>query len=572
HEDASMVIIDSSTTTASITSPLVADESFSNHYDLHLDDNSKLQQHHQQHSPSPSISISSTSSQSSTSYEAPCSPMQTSSDTDMDADHDDDEMQSRTSSSPCSTASTPPTPSLLPKDTNGSSTFISPVDESAITLLMMKESTNSASTSPSNPPPPAPATASPTDPISSTLDKVQMSPLAQIACHIILRLVAQRWRHGLSLSKQTETSTPTTATPTPTLPTLDTEPSLDTATPPTIHLHLTNLKRFAAIALRHSRPSTPHLLMHGLLLVHRIVSIQGPLPTPLSSPTRLLLAGLMLSEAHLSDTQTSASVWARVAGIQEGPNGIAAIKREALEALAYDVGAKEEEYAAWVKAVKKCFAKAPMQQQQQQQQQPCAEMQQPQSTYANYHYTQQQQQPQQPPSTLSSATSQTYIEAMEGATIAAARSTMEMILAVRRARALLAQAKQSATATPPQKHLLPPSPPPRNIKPRIQANLPPHMSIPTAISSRIGGARAREFPRATIKRHNISPTGSPSRRIRRSRNAGKPVAARIRMAESAQVPTGGAVNEEERGSSWMRTVLARQDSFESCDGMEVDGR
>ncbi|KAJ3097543.1 hypothetical protein HDU97_004768 [Phlyctochytrium planicorne] len=478
------------------------------------------------------------------------------------------------SSTASSIPSTPPTPSLHPNDSNSSSTFISPVDESAITLLMLKES-NISSTAGASPCAPPSA-----DLISSKLDKIQLSPLAMIACHIILRLVAQRWRHGLALAKQMKESDLDTNLP---INSSDILPSLDNATPPTIHLHLHRLKRFASIALRHSRPSTPHLLMHGLLLVHRIVSVQGPLPLALSSPTRLLLAGLMLSEAHLSDTQTSASVWSRVAGIQEGPHGVAAIKREALQILAYDVGAKEEEYSAWVKAVKKCFEKPPQMAQQSPHQ-------------TREHHTQKHR---NFAASAASATSQGYIEAMEGATIAAARSTMEMIMAVRRARALLAQAKEASTcpgisksttsATSLKHELEEPSVQDslRKVKPRIQTTHLNHPTeIPTPITSKpieedtirtIGGARVVDLG---LKRHYatchantvLSPL-SPARRVRRAgmasgtkRNAvNHGLVNRERtITDIAQVPT--AV--EMTPSLWMRTVM----TVESADGMEVDGR
>ncbi|KAI8852781.1 hypothetical protein BC829DRAFT_45648 [Chytridium lagenaria] len=161
--------------------------------------------------------------------------------------------------------------------------------------------------------------------------------------------------------------------------------------------HLTNLKQFTSIALRHSRPSTPHLLMHALLISHRLVSLPT-LPPSITSPTHLLLVSLILSESHLSDTQTSTHLWSRVASIP--PHTIATLKREALTHLAYNITVKEPEYAAWVRAVKKCF----------------------------------DNRPKDPPQT-----SQTYIHAMQGATIAAAQSTADMIKAVRRARALLVE-------------------------------------------------------------------------------------------------------------------------------------
>ncbi|KAJ3313621.1 hypothetical protein HDU76_002597 [Blyttiomyces sp. JEL0837] len=78
-----------------------------------------------------------------------------------------------------------------------------------------------------------------------------------------------------------------------------------------------------------------------------------PLPPSLRSPTRLLLAGLILAESQLSDAQTPCSAWARVAGIAEGAVGVAMLKRDALVHLCFDVGVREGEFAAWVMVVKR---------------------------------------------------------------------------------------------------------------------------------------------------------------------------------------------------------------------------
>ncbi|KAJ3209549.1 hypothetical protein HDU67_006138, partial [Dinochytrium kinnereticum] len=271
--------------------------------------------------------------------------------------------------------------------------------------------------------------------LQAAMDEVTVSPLAQIACHVILRLISQRWRTGLASVEEQRRQHNSHAH------TQHQPPSAKTTTN-SITIHLLRLKRFASIALCRSRPSTPHLLMHGLLLVHRIVSISGPLPLSLASPTRLLLAGLMLSEAHLSDTQTAASVWARVAAIPEGPGGIATIKREALEALAYGVGVKEDEYAAWVRAVKKCFNK---------------------TTPTSFNHpirkfaeTRQNDAFADSPTAViipaqsGFSASKAYVDAMNGATIAAASSTVDMIAAVRRARTLLAETKPASPKPTPQ--------------------------------------------------------------------------------------------------------------------------
>ncbi|KAI8852790.1 hypothetical protein BC829DRAFT_383801 [Chytridium lagenaria] len=79
-----------------------------------------------------------------------------------------------------------------------------------------------------------------------------------------------------------------------------------------------------------SGPSHP--LLHALLLIHRIT--RNPLPASLQSPTHLLLAALILSEAQLSDRQTSTVVWSRL-----------------LE-MAFSTGVSVPEYSAWLASLK----------------------------------------------------------------------------------------------------------------------------------------------------------------------------------------------------------------------------
>ncbi|KAJ3329466.1 hypothetical protein HDU76_007843 [Blyttiomyces sp. JEL0837] len=200
--------------------------------------------------------------------------------------------------------------------------------------------------------------------------ELPMSQLAVIAVHVMTRLIANRWRQALVpiLAKQAAQ---------PTNPQLSQSNILNpTNLIAATHLHISRLRRFASICLRLSHPSTPHLTLYALLIVHRILtaasaskssiatslnedSLPLPLPVSLSSPTRLLLAGLILSESQLADAQTSCRVWAKAAGIAEGPAGVAKIKREALELLAYNVSVQPEEYEAWVVAVRKLFCEGP---------------------------------------------------------------------------------------------------------------------------------------------------------------------------------------------------------------------
>ncbi|KAI8621704.1 hypothetical protein BC830DRAFT_1076976 [Chytriomyces sp. MP71] len=205
--------------------------------------------------------------------------------------------------------------------------------------------------------------------------------------------------------------------------------------------HLAELNRFAASSLSHASltPSSPFVVMHALLLVHRILtnapsnppvantvkvthaspssqtppqlqrsrsapstsitavasvysagstssgSCSGASPPPttipisLHSPTRLLLAGLILADHYSSDHPLPMRIWSDLSGIgvvgtasriddaslhsthvtdmKEGSGGVVQIKRDALEFLAFHVGVRKEEFSAWCSTVRKWASK-----------------------------------------------------------------------------------------------------------------------------------------------------------------------------------------------------------------------
>ncbi|KAJ1543037.1 hypothetical protein HK405_009567 [Cladochytrium tenue] len=178
------------------------------------------------------------------------------------------------------------------------------------------------------------------------------SRLAQLAVQVMTRLVAPRWKVD------------------------DAGPQF-AATPlahPAVARHLDRLRRFAAIALRSPHPGAAHMTLYALLLVQRLLTgpavpslpstvlsssatpTPAPLPATLSSPTRLLLAGLVLAESQLADAQTSCAIWARAAGVPQGARGVAALKRDALAALRWDVAVPATVYANWTVAVRAAIA------------------------------------------------------------------------------------------------------------------------------------------------------------------------------------------------------------------------
>ncbi|KAI8619608.1 hypothetical protein BC830DRAFT_737617 [Chytriomyces sp. MP71] len=201
--------------------------------------------------------------------------------------------------------------------------------------------------------------------------------------------------------------------------------------------HLAALNRFAASSLSHASltPSSPFVVMHALLLVHRILTnapsnppiannvnvthaspssqpppqlqrsraapsasiaaiasaspagttsiggSSGPslppttIPISLHSPTRLLLAGLILADHYSSDHPLPLRMWSdwsgigvdgtasgiddaslhstRVEDMMDGSGGVVQIKRDALEFLAFHVGVRKEEFSAWCSTVRK---------------------------------------------------------------------------------------------------------------------------------------------------------------------------------------------------------------------------
>ncbi|KAJ1554008.1 hypothetical protein HK405_006261, partial [Cladochytrium tenue] len=185
------------------------------------------------------------------------------------------------------------------------------------------------------------------------------SRLAQLAVQVMTRLVAPRWKVD------------------------DAGPQFAAAplAHPGVARHLSRLRRFAAIALRSSHPGATHMTLYALLLVQRLLvgpavpslpfavssstaplapAPPPPLPATLSSPTRLLLAGLVLAESQLADAQTSCAIWARAAGVPQGARGVAALKRDALAALGWDVAVPAAVYASWTAAVRAAVAPPPM--------------------------------------------------------------------------------------------------------------------------------------------------------------------------------------------------------------------
>ncbi|KAJ3141933.1 hypothetical protein HK100_005329 [Physocladia obscura] len=153
---------------------------------------------------------------------------------------------------------------------------------------------------------------------------------------------------------------------------------------------LRNLLRFSSqiLAPAHVTPASPFVIMHALLLVHRILGQQQqkqqqeptyesnsafatqispssqetpstasasnsapPLPSSLSSPTNLLLAGIILADNYLNDHPVHASVFSNFQ--PSTTHSIRSIKHDALLCLGYNVGVNEREFGQWCTVVRK---------------------------------------------------------------------------------------------------------------------------------------------------------------------------------------------------------------------------
>ncbi|KAJ3129574.1 hypothetical protein HK101_005216, partial [Irineochytrium annulatum] len=159
------------------------------------------------------------------------------------------------------------------------------------------------------------------------------------------------------------------------------------------HLHSHSRSHSHAVlrALLHhllsaSKSFTPHSVLHALMVASRILSARETshastterLPEALADPVGLMVASVMITEAHLADRQTSCAVWGRfmAASVAEGQivvrveggagDGVeehvggdkgaaiacARLKRMALGWLNYDCHISLEEYVAWLKSLK----------------------------------------------------------------------------------------------------------------------------------------------------------------------------------------------------------------------------
>ncbi|KAI9345193.1 hypothetical protein BDR26DRAFT_856499 [Obelidium mucronatum] len=159
---------------------------------------------------------------------------------------------------------------------------------------------------------------------------------------------------------------------------------------------ISEMQRFVAKALptESITPSTPFVVMHALLLVHRILRsgsryttsnqqnsssplirnittsssattsttipqinpMPSPLPASLHSPTNLLIAGFILADSFFSDNPTRTRTWSDLSESIRNGDLIAQIKRDALICLAYDINVGEREFALWCSTVRKWAA------------------------------------------------------------------------------------------------------------------------------------------------------------------------------------------------------------------------
>ncbi|KAJ1566963.1 hypothetical protein HK405_007721, partial [Cladochytrium tenue] len=124
--------------------------------------------------------------------------------------------------------------------------------------------------------------------------------------------------------------------------------------------YMARLGRLVTLALLKT-PTPPQVVPVALSLVRRLAA-QAALPRSLATPTRLLLAALVLADATLSDMPVPARVWDEVAGAcgiikdDEGCCGglTAKLKGDALALLGFELHVSPNEFHAWLVALE-CF-------------------------------------------------------------------------------------------------------------------------------------------------------------------------------------------------------------------------
>ncbi|KAI9358292.1 hypothetical protein DFJ73DRAFT_794073 [Zopfochytrium polystomum] len=114
------------------------------------------------------------------------------------------------------------------------------------------------------------------------------------------------------------------------------------------HLHTLATSSLTVLALPY------HAVILALLFVKRLLALPE-VPAALCTPTKLLLAGLVLADAELCDSTVSMRTWAAVTGARGGGAQVAEIKRAALAALQFCVTVDADTYSAWLLNVKSFF-------------------------------------------------------------------------------------------------------------------------------------------------------------------------------------------------------------------------
>ncbi|KAJ1532723.1 hypothetical protein HK405_000888 [Cladochytrium tenue] len=100
----------------------------------------------------------------------------------------------------------------------------------------------------------------------------------------------------------------------------------------------------------------PHAVVLALLYARRLLSASvGRLPAALSTPSKVLLAGLVLADAHLCDATVPMRAWAAATAARGGGAQVAAIKAAALDALQFGIAVDAATYSRWMMSVDAFF-------------------------------------------------------------------------------------------------------------------------------------------------------------------------------------------------------------------------
>ncbi|KAJ3108489.1 hypothetical protein HDU96_007521 [Phlyctochytrium bullatum] len=249
----------------------------------------------------------------------------------------------------------------------GQQPLLPPGAVGSVASLTSQTSPNSAMA-----PPQPPGVVIPANPMARLPSTTSVSPVDSMRSNSTLTNPGQGQAGAVAAAAGTATTGPVppsvspSAAPAPGMPPPQPQPQPQKPQPPTNShgsspLPATYLFHYAhrlraMVTHTLSRTRAPaQIVPYALLIVHRLVSLRT-LPEPLATPTRLLLASLMLADVMLRDSTTPVAAWCAIgravgAGVDER-KAVASLKIVAVEALNWKVVIPPAEFEAWLERLK----------------------------------------------------------------------------------------------------------------------------------------------------------------------------------------------------------------------------